>query len=52
MEGMFIGEEIAGSCTVGFRDGVREGIFEMKIIGDGTAEACAVVSNDGDRVTV
>ena len=52
MKGLSIGEEITGSCIVGFRDGVTEGIFEMKIIGDGTAEGCAVGSSDGDGVTV
>jgi len=52
MEGMLVGEVIAGGSAVGVTDGVIEGIFEMKIIGDGTAEGCAVVSNDGDGVTV
>ena len=52
MEGMLIGEEIAEGCRVGVRDEMTEGVFEMKIIGDGTAEGCAVFSSDGDRVTV
>ena len=52
MEGMLIGEEIEEGCTVGVRDEMTEGVFEIEMIGDRTAEGCAVVSSDGDGVTV
>jgi len=50
MEGMLIGEEIAGGCTIGVSDSVIEGNCEMEMIGDGTAEGCAIGSNDGVTV--
>ena len=52
MEGMSIGEEIVGGCTIGVSDSVTEGMFDMEIIGDGNADGCAVGSSDGDGVTI
>ena len=48
MDGMLIGKGIVGECTVSISDGVMEEMFDTVMIGDGTAEGCAVVSNDGD----
>ena len=52
MKGLSIGEEIAGGCTIGVKDEMTEGVFDMEMKGDGTAEGCAVGSSDGDGVTV
>ena len=41
---------IARGCTVGVSDGVTEGMFDTAIIGDETAEVCAVGSSDGVTV--